>query len=265
MKILVATYHRASDGALSKLIQKMKDEDLYTEYYEEADWILIPGDREESFGMALKAFKDNKKMIHLWAGEYTPTWETHNDVYRHAITLMSHIQLCTNDEAKERVKALCKSVGKQFFVTVVGNVMLDNMEDIDESDVPEEEYDLVLYNPPSRLSEEKVEKDISIIKSVVNKNHIWLPPNGDLHSHLVMPHVNSENLPRPKFLGLLKNCKRYLSNSSNIYYEATHLLEENQIAVIGLRNKFRESRTGNMRIPNASKNIMMVLRQLINE
>ena len=39
VKIFVASFHRASDGAISKLVQKMKDEDIWTNNHKEADYI----------------------------------------------------------------------------------------------------------------------------------------------------------------------------------------------------------------------------------
>jgi len=262
MKILVATYHRASDGALTKLIDKMKEEDMYTDEYDKADCILIPGDREETYDVALRAYKDNKKIIHLWAGDISPLWETHNDVYRHSITLMSHIQLCTNDIAKDRVKKLCKSVDKIYFVVTVGNVMIDNIK-IDESDIPNEPYDLILYNPPTRLTKEEIFKEIEHIQSIKKeRNYIWITPNGDKFSDIIYSYQTHDTLPREKFLGLMKHCDRFITNSSCQYYEAPFLLKPEQIISIGKRNIERESKYSNMSIPNASENIMQIFRSL---
>ena len=49
------------------------------------------------------------------------------------------------------------------------------------------------------------------------------------------------NVPRPQFLGLLKNCKRFITNSSAAYYEAPAFLLPEQIIIVGDRNKERSS------------------------
>ena len=260
MKIFVASFNRASDGALSKLIYKMKRNGLYTNYYPEADYILACGDRTETYDFILDRFRENKKIIHLWAGEISQG--THDEVYRHSITIMSCMQLCTNNKAKDRVISLCKSIDKKPNVYVIGNVMLDNME-IDENDIPDEPYDLILYNPPTQLNELQIGNElVSITKLISNNKYIWIESNGDSGSNIVNRLVNTKNLPREKFLGLLKNCKRFISNSSCIFYEAEFLLDMNKIIPIGIRNVDRESSMSNMTISGASNNIISIFRSL---
>ena len=119
IKIYIASFNRASNGAISKLVDKMKKENMLADFPDEADYILAVGDRIETYDFVLKQFRLGKKIIHLWAGESTTN--TQDDVYRHSMTLMSCIQLCTNDESKEIVKNLCKSVGKMYFAFTIGN------------------------------------------------------------------------------------------------------------------------------------------------
>jgi UDP-N-acetylglucosamine 2-epimerase len=264
MKVYLATFNRASDGALSKLKQKLIDNNFYTDDYKDADYVIACGDRKETFDFVLERFRENKKIIHLWAGEISQG--THDEVYRHSITLMSCIQLCTNDEAKRRVKQLCRAVSKKYLVITVGNIMLDNME-IDESMAPKEKYDLILYNPIT-TSKEKTLEDIESIQNQfkglkeARRLQIWLEPNGDVYSDLISPYVTQKTLPRALFLGLLKNCERFITNSSCQYYEAPYLISKDKIISIGERNSNRESKYSNMSISNASENIIKVLRSL---
>ena len=270
VKIFVASFNRASDGAISKLVKKLKKESMYTNYYEEADYILAVGDRKETHDFVLERFRENKKIIHLWAGEISK-FETHDDVYRHSMTLMSCLQLCTNNEAFNRVRKLCLAVGKEFNAEVVGNVMLDNLDEIDESLVPNHTYDLVLYNPPTTGTEIDVINEIGNIHRIRENfarefgcyPYIWLDSNGDMYSELIDKYVTHRNIPRHQFLGLLKNCNRFITNSSCSYYEAPFIMKnKNNIIHIGVRNAERESKTSNMSIPNASENIMQILRKL---
>ncbi len=248
MKVFIASFHRASDGAISKLREILDT----TDDYKEADYILAVGDRKETFDFVLERFRENKKIIHLWAGEISQG--THDEIYRHAMTLMSVLQLCTNNEAKSRVEAICNAIDKKPNAIVVGNIMLDNLE-IDESAVPGNDYDLILYNPPTNLSPDGVENEIQQILKMIKGPMIWIEPNGDPMSDLITPYVTIKNLPRPVFLGLLKNCKRFISNSSCLYYEAPFLLKEDQIIQIGVRNEERESKVAEMGIKNANQNV----------
>ena len=261
MKIYVTSFNRASNGAISKLVQKMKDEGFWTNDYKEADYILAVGDRIETFDFVLERFRENKKIIHLWAGEQA-NWETHDDVYRTGMTLMSCMQLCTNDKAKARVKKICKSVNKQYVAVTVGNVMLDNFE-IDESASPNRKYDLISYNPPSLLSRDEIFEELKQIEKTIKFiDYIWIEPNGDDHSDIILSYTNLKNLSRSKFLGLLKNCDRFITNSSCQYFEAPFLIKPGQIIPIGKRNSDRESKYADMTIPNASENIMKIFRSL---
>lgn len=261
MKVFIVSRHRASDGALGKLRLKLEENNMLTKDYEKADIILACADREETYMFVMERFKENKRIIHLWAGEQA-CWSTFDDVYRSSMTLMSEMQLCTNETAKKRVEMLCLAVNKKPNAYVVGNVYLDGMY-IDEENIPDKEYDLVLYNPPSRLKKEDVLKELKeVLKLIEGKNYRWIEPNMDKHSDLIMQYVTTSNLPRPQFLGLLKNCKRFITNSSCQYSEAPFLIKKEQIISVGVRNKERESKYADMSIRNASENIIKKLKEL---
>jgi len=148
--------------------------------------------------------------------------------------------------------------------------MLDNME-IDETLVPKGNYDLVLYNPPTRGTVELVKQELTgimeeLAKSTLNKNrkysHVWIEPNGDKYSDVVNEMVTLKTVPRPQFLGLLKNCNKFITNSSCAYYEAPFLIDKDKIIHIGARNVNRNSKFANMSIKNANENIMKLFRWL---
>jgi len=260
MKIFVASFNRASNGAISKLVRVMSEEKIYTKTPISADYIMIVGDRVESFDFALNCFRSNIPIIHLWAGEKS-SWATHDDVYRHAITMMSTMQLCTNDDAQKTVRDLLKSVGKKSNAHIVGNLMFDNLE-IDESIVPNYPYDVVLYNPKTVGTEKDVLDDIMDIRIILKDHYFWIEPNGDKYSELLSDFITDKTFPRPQFLGLLKHCDRFITNSSCQYYEAPFVMKDGDIIQIGDRNKTRSSSKSNMKIPDATDNIIKLLRSL---
>lgn len=237
----------------------MKEQNIITYDHEEADYILAVADRIETFDFVLDKFRENIPIIHLFAGEISQG--THDEVYRHAMTLMSELQLCSHEKAKERVEMLCDAVDKKPNAYVVGNLFLDDLT-IDKSLVPDFKYDLILYNPPTRLGLSGVTEDIREILSIIKKPFFWIEPNGDIYSDKIMKYVNTHTLPRPQFLGLLKNCRRFITNSSCQYYEAPLFIKQEQIIPIGMRNINRECKYSDIDIPNATNNILEVLNTL---
>ena len=262
MKLFIASFNRASDGAINLLVKKLIMDNMYTEDYKEADYILAVGDRKETYDFVLEMFRENISIIHLWAGEISQG--THDEVYRHSMTLMSDIQLCTHENAKRRVELLCESIDKIPCAYVIGNLFIDDLT-IDESKIPDGKYDLVLYNPSTLGTVEDVKKEIQeILKELEKSTHIWMEPNGDKYSELVSTFVTTKTVSRPQFLGLLKNCNKFISNSSSLYYEAPLFLKDEQIIHIGERNKNRECMNSDLTIGNASDNIIKVLKEYEN-
>ena len=231
---------------------------------EHATHILAVGDRSETFDCVLEQFRENKPIIHLWAGEISQG--THDEAYRHSMTLMSTMQLCTNDAAKKRVEMLCSSVDKEPNAYVIGNLMLDDLS-IDETIIQsKEKFILVLYNP-NTLSRSETKKDIDEINSIIAKNKklkvIWIEPNGDKNSDLIAPFVTQKSLPRSQFLALVKHCSLFITNSSCQYYEAPFLLDKSKIYSVGDRNSERESKYSDMTIGGATKRVINLLETLL--
>jgi len=138
-----------------------------------------------------------------------------------------------------------------------------------------EPYDLVVYNPPTHASElgnkTLITKELDLLIKLLklNKKTFFVDPNPDPYNHFIMEYIYSKNyhdfefkykLPRPKFLGFLKNCSRYITNSSNINYEARPLgLKDEQIIQVGLRNKGRS--TPKQLELGASQKIVKILKE----
>jgi len=218
--------------------------------------ILITGDRVEMCAAAAAAFHNRIKIAHFYAGVVKDPITTFDDVDRHCITLWSDIQFCESKEAAKVAFAL-KMGGHQY---VVGISHLDDLE-VDESKVPKSvhngidpiNYDLSLINyqplgnPPFSFNKER-----HLIQIGGN-------PDGEI---LKSPQSDEfyPSLPRPQFLGLLKNCQRFITNSSAAIYEAPHFLKPEQIVMVGDRNKNRPRgpfQTG------ASDRIVEILREYL--
>jgi len=67
------------------------------------------------------------------------------------------------------------------------------------------------------------------------------------------------DLPRPQFFGLLKNCNRFITNSSCATTEAPYFLKPEQIIMVGNRNRNRPAVKCE---PGGSDNICKILKEL---
>lgn len=233
------------------------------------DLIFITGDRVEMCAAAAAAFHNKVKIAHFYAGVVNDPITTFDDVDRHCITLWSDIQFCENFEAWNRVMALFSCFKPPYTLHdgtayVVGISHLDDLV-VDESKVPKypqfqnpnydivKPYDLVLLN-----SEPLSDKDLKYPDTINAIIQIGGNPDGimaKLKNAYYYP-----NLPRPQFLGLLKNCQRFITNSSAGIYEAPHFLKPEQIIMVGDRNKNRPRgpfKTG------ASDRIVSILREYL--
>ena len=277
MKVFLVSFSRASNGAISLLKEKMAKEGMLTYDLEDANYVMAVGDRWETYDFTFHCWQANKRIIHLWAGECTPGCD--DEIHRHAMTLMSEVQLCTNEHAKKRVEALCKVGGKEPNVTVVGNVMMENLvfDDrvLEEAQLTKGGYDIILYNPfRGHIIEDIAQiKKFLIESEVVNLDKvdkvkgfgtpfIWLRPNTDRGYEYIMQFANSPCQSRPRFLSLVKNCRYFITNSSSAHYEAPFLIKKKQIIQIGQRNAERESKYAKMDIAGASDKIIEVLKTL---
>jgi len=225
------------------------------------DLIIIVGDRVEMAGAACAAFLKRVPIAHVYAGVVNDPITTHDDIFRHCITLWSDIQFCEDVLAAEVVWDLKAAAGLGYNAHAVGISHLDDLE-VDEGKVPAEPYDLVLYNTPP-LSDKRPDH-YSIEKMIADKGRLMVQIQGNPDGLLrIIKAANFDyypNLPRPQFLGLLKNCQRFITNSSAAIYEAPHFLTPEQIIMVGDRNKNRPRgpfKTG------ASDKIVEILREYL--
>jgi UDP-N-acetylglucosamine 2-epimerase len=275
MKIFVASFSRASNGAISLLMEKMEKEKMLTYDLESANYVMAVGDRWETYDFVFHCWQAGKRIIHLWAGECTPGCD--DEIHRHAMTLMSEMQLCTNEHAKKRVEALCKVGGKIPNAIVVGNVMMENLEFddnvLEEGGLEKGKYDVVLYNPfrghieedLKQIFKELIDGELETGKPLHQAGHIpyiWIRPNTDRGYEFILKYATCPVQSRPRFLSLIKYCRKFITNSSCSYYEAPFLIKKSQIRQVGLRNAERESKRAKMDLPNASENIISALKSL---
>ena len=278
-KILVPIGCRSDAGISKPIIKRLKENDMFEvqilnikkpghfisnindwNYIPHWSWkpdlVFITGDRIEQTAIAYQAFHNHIPIAHYLAGVLNYPISTLDDINRHCISLWSDIQLVESYKCLIVVENLFAVLGRDPpSVHVVGSTYLDDIE-IDESLVPKDEYDLVLINPTTLIKDKKdlIKQERKYI--VIGKN-----PDPDIFSKMIRC-PTYDNLPRAQYLGLLKNCTRFITNSSSEYYEAPYFLKPEQIIHIGIRNKDRTSKYEDLyKTECASDNIVEVLKE----
>ncbi len=279
MDIMIPISGRSDAGLVAPIIKRLKAAgDCVVSGYISKDSIphnggfdvaLICGDRVEQTAFAFKCFLQHIPIAHLYSG-VSNNLATFDDINRHCITLWSDIQFVESHKAWQTVRDLFEVIGKPcdldtFRCYNVGITHLDDLA-VDEPDI-EFDYDLVLYNPPTLMPD--METELNQIESMI-KGHtaIFISPNNDEKRNVIIERFNTyspwpmQNYSRPQFLGLLKNCRRFITNSSCAVYEAPYFLRPDQIIHIGDRNLHRDKgpfATG------ASDKIVKILHELYGE
>ncbi len=267
-KITVLKGCRSDSGLITPILKRLKEDMIENEFfgridevnlipsdymgsYAKMDWylkhntpdlVIVPADRIEMMAAATCCFLYGIPIAHIYGGITNYPLSTVDDTFRHNISLMSDIVFVENDAASRTVDYLRTNIGKhKIWIKTIGNLYMCDYE-VDESTV-DEPFCIVLYN--GYKGSDNLGDKQKIIKNITTKRVVVISgnpdssftPKFDLH-HIV---TYNENLPRSIFLGLLKHCDRFITNSSSAYYEAPTFLKPEQIILIGDRNKARSS------------------------
>jgi len=213
-------------------------------------WIIIAGDRAETFMASIVASYTYTPIAHIQAGELSGNID---GMARHAIGKLSHIHFAANKDAVNRLKKLGE---ENFRIKLVGAPQLDDLKYIDKNKVTLKkiffkhgipylkDYILVVYHPVTNEFD-FIEKKFRALESSLQEidlPKIWIMPNNDAGSSilkdLIIDAANKniyffDSLPRKQYLFLLKNCKLLIGNSFSGVIESTFF----KIPVINLGSR----------------------------
>ena len=200
------------------------------------NWVVIAGDRAESFAACVTSAYNNIPTAHIQAGELSGNIDGQS---RHAIGKFAHLHFSSNKEFSQRLKKM----GEQTFrIKTVGSPQLDELKFVNninkKKKIFEElnlnninKYLLVVYHS---VTEEfyNTKKNFSVFFDSLRKIKIpkvWIMPNNDAGSNIIKNHILKkrendififDNLNREKYLYLLKNASCIVGNSSSGIIEA---------------------------------------------
>ena len=200
------------------------------------NWVIIAGDRSESFAACVVAAYNNIPTAHIQAGELSGNIDGQS---RHAIGKFSHLHFCANNEFAQRLKKM----GEQNFrIKTVGSPQLDELNNINNFKKKKKifeklnienlnKYLLVVYHS---VTEEfyNTEKNFNVFfdsLKKINLPKVCILPNNDAGSNIIKTNILKErmsdfyifdNINREKYLYILKNASCIVGNSSSGIIEA---------------------------------------------
>lgn len=202
---------------------------------EKPDWILLAGDRGEQLMGAIAGAYTYTPVAHIQAGEVSGNID---NMTRHAIGKLIHLHFASNQDAADR---LVKLGEEEFRVHNVGAPQIDEMISAQYTELSEIEDKLCVHLQDGYLlgvmhpvTEEADKAEMQAEVFIKALNHFPLPkiiilPNNDAGSNGVKRAIQEyrqgeyymyANLKREDYLGLLKNTRCIVGNSSSGLLEA---------------------------------------------
>lgn len=210
------------------------------------DCAIVPYDRPPMAMVAFICFHLGVPIAQLHAGDISSgTWD---DQDRWAITNWAKYHFCAGRKQAVRVKKFLRAMGRNTdYVYVSGVTNLDS----EIAEPPDGEYDVVIYNVPTKCPE-TMEADLATILNQLDKETYWVEPQGNTgddqyilsrakdFSKLADKNIHvAPTMSHEALLGLLSRAKRVIGNSSVLFFEAPYFGCE--CVQIGERNKIREN------------------------
>ncbi len=230
---------------------------------------LILGDRDEMLASALAASHMNIPNAHIHGGDKTKAGIDENN--RHAITKLSNIHFVATNTSKIRVIKMGENP-KYVFLTGSPNIDEIKQNAVSKRVELEKKYkinfnndELILVFHPVTTQTHLITGQIkNILDAIVelHKTTIVIAPNSDAGNKIIFNELTKyskiypfihlhKNMPRNDFLGLLKNARILIGNSSAGMIEASCF----SISVInlGIRQEGREHGKNVTHIKNFEK------------
>jgi UDP-N-acetylglucosamine 2-epimerase (non-hydrolysing) len=200
---------------LNSIIQQTLNSKLFAS---NTTHVIVQGDTATSFGIALNAFHNKIKIIHIEAG--LRTWDKENpypeETYRKCISNMADVHFCVSELNKQ----ILQNEKVNGTIHVVGNTVLDNL------DTENVFYgNIVPITLHRRENKDRIEKILKAIDEVaLNFKHLHfvyikhpsINVDDDFKNIFVMPPQSY-----PKMINLLKQSKFIITDSGGIQEEAS--------------------------------------------
>lgn len=209
-----------TENRLNNIISNILNEN---NIFNEIDYVLVQGDTTSALSIALSAFNNNKKVIHLEAGlrSYNKTDPFPEEMNRCLISKIADIHLCPT--MLNKMNLMKENIKKNIYV--VGNTGLDN---INVDNIKYENKVLITLHRRDNhnimnLWFEELEK----IANKYNEIEFILPihPNPNIlkYEYILKKVKVIKPLSHNQLIDLIKKCKFVISDSGGIQEECSFL------------------------------------------
>lgn len=196
--------------------------------FKDIDYVLVQGDTTSAMAIALSAFHNNKKVIHLEAG-----LRTHNtndpfpeELNRQLISRIATINLCPTDYNKQNL--LNEGINrKNIFVT--GNTGLDNIKNIikNKKIYYGDKVLITMHRRDNHIIMDEWFKTLSDISTKYKDLEFIIPlhpnPNVQKHKHLLKNITVIDPITHEELINILCCARFVISDSGGLQEEASFL------------------------------------------
>jgi UDP-N-acetylglucosamine 2-epimerase (non-hydrolysing) len=195
----------------------------YTNIFDDIDYVLVQGDTSTASAIALSAFHNNKKIIHLEAGLRSGNLKDPypEEMNRQVISRIADIHLCPTEYNRENLNK--EGIFDNIFV--VGNTGLDNISK--ENNNYGNKVLITLHRRDNLRMMDKWFTTIDKIAERYNDLEFILPihPNPEIrkHRYLLKNIKVIEPMTHSEMIDILKECRFVISDSGGLQEECSFL------------------------------------------
>ena len=204
------------------------------------DFVVLLGDRFESFSAAIAAFIMRIPIIHLYGGELTQGLI--DEGIRHSITKLSYLHFVSTEVYRKRVIQLGESPERVFNVGALGLDNIKNLKLLEKDELErvlnyrlDKKTILLTFHPvtlENNTSEKNFREILKALDQLKNYNIIFTKPNADTEGRIIAKLIDNYVLENPKraieftslgklkYLSLMKYVDIIMGNSSSGIIEA---------------------------------------------
>jgi len=199
------------------------------------DWVILLGDRFETFASATAAHLSKIPVAHLYGGELTEG--ATDDAMRHAITKMAYLHFTATETYRKRVIQLGEHPKRVFNVGAIGLENIRGLKLLSKKQL-EDELDfsiknktiLVTYHPVTLEKNTAIQQMNVLLKaldSFPDANIIFTLPNADADGRIIIQLIHDyvkkntdrakafTSLGQLKYLSALQHVSMVVGNSSS--------------------------------------------------
>lgn len=244
------------------------------------DWLVVLGDRHETFACALAASFSGIPIAHLHGGDRADSGHM-DECFRHALTRFAHLHLPASERSAARIAAFGEEPWRIHMVGAPGIDRLRALHDEQQDAIQSwlqtivQPFLLVILHPNSAEAAQTGEQARCVFGALDQRpeHKLAVFPNNDPGHRLILDELEARqnkpdwtivpNLPGPAFVGALAHARAMVGNSSSGFIEAPYF--GLPMLHTGQRNLDREQ-AGHVRfVPFDSQQIVEALDSLVTQ